>query len=62
MSLFGVGLEIEVKRIQTRYKIFLQKKQGVPIRSLEGIFRKADKSGNGKLNQSEFEVALNEFG
>jgi len=29
---------------------------------LANIFSRADKSGNGKLNQNEFEAALNEFG
>jgi hypothetical protein len=62
MSLYGVGLEIEVKRIQTQFKLFLQKRQGVAIRTLESIFKRSDKSGNGKLNQQEFEGALNEFG
>ena len=62
MSLFGVGLEVEVKRIQTQFKIFLQKRQGVAIRDLAGILRKTDKKGSGKLNQNEFEAALNEFG
>jgi hypothetical protein len=51
MSLYGVGLEIEVKRIQTQFKLFLQKRKGVAIRTLEAIFKRADKSGNGKLNQ-----------
>lgn len=50
MSLYGVAIEIEVKRINTQFKIFLQKRGGVGIRSLAAIFKKFDKNGNKKLN------------
>jgi hypothetical protein len=61
MSLYGVGLEIEVKRINTQFKIFLQKKQKVGIKSLASIFKKADKNGNKVLDQEEFTNALAEL-
>lgn len=62
MSLFGVGLDIEVKRISTQFKILIQKKGGIGIRSLAAIFRRWDKNGNKKLDKQEFEEALAEFG
>ncbi len=62
MSLYGVGLDIEVKRITTNFKILLQKKGGVAIRSLAAIFRRADRNGNKVLDQNEFVNALSEFG
>jgi hypothetical protein len=61
MSLYGVGLEIEVKRINTQFKILLQKKQKVGIKSLASIFKKADKNGNKVLDQEEFTNALAEL-
>lgn len=62
MSLFGVGLDIEVRRITTNFKILLQKKSGIAIRSLAAIFRKADRNGNKVLDQNEFTEALAQFG
>lgn len=62
MSLYGVGLDIEVKRIVTNFKILLQKKDGVAIRSLADVFRRADKNHNKVLDQNEFTNALAEFG
>lgn len=62
MSLFGVGLDIEVKRINTQFKIQIQKKSGVGIRSLAQIFRKADRNQNKKLDFTEFTQALADFG
>jgi hypothetical protein len=61
MSLYGVGLEIEVKRINTQFKIFIQKRGGVGIRALAAIFKKFDKNGNNTLNQEEFTQALADF-
>lgn len=58
MSLFGVGLAIEVKRINTQYKIFIQKRGGQGLRDLISIFNKFNKT----LNHKDFEAALNEYG
>jgi hypothetical protein len=58
MSLYGVGLEIEVKRISTNFKILLQKKQKVGIKSLASIFKGADRNGDKTLDQDEFTQAL----
>ncbi len=62
MSLFGIGLDIEVKRINTQFKMEIQKKGGIGIRSLGRIFRRMDINGNRKLDISEFTEALAAFG
>jgi hypothetical protein len=50
MSLFGVGLNIEVKRINTQFKMQIVKKGGIGIRTLGTIFRSMDTNGNKKLD------------
>ena len=62
MSLFGVGLDVEVKRINTNFKMMVAKKGGMGIRSLGVIFRQMDNNGNKKLDIEEFTQALNTFG
>lgn len=62
MSLFGVGLDIEIKRINTQFKILLQKKAGVGIRSLASVFHSADKNKNRTLEKTEFVDALGQIG
>ena len=61
-QLYGVGLDIEVKRINTQFKMQIQKKGGIGIRSLGVIFRQMDNNGNKKLDLEEFTQALNTFG
>jgi hypothetical protein len=53
-QLFGVGLDIEVKRINTQFKMQIQKRGGIGIRTLSTIFRQMDNNGNKKLDQEEF--------
>jgi hypothetical protein len=62
MSLFGVGLDIEVNRINTQFKMQIQKRGGIGIRSLAVIFKRMDYNGNKKLDIQEFTEALNSFG
>lgn len=62
MSLFGVGLDIEVKRINTNFKILIQKKGSAGLRSLAAILRKHDASGRKSLTKDAFTEALAEFG
>ena len=62
MSLFGVGLDIEVKRIHLNMRLAISKRGGNGIVNLRKIFKNADYTGDGKLNFKEFEEALSEFG
>lgn len=62
MSLYGVGLDVEVLRINTQFKIQLQKRGGIGIRSLAVIFKRLDSNGNNRLDLEEFTQALNDFG
>lgn len=60
--LFGVGLPIEINRINTNFRMILAKRGGIGIRSLGVIFRRMDVNGNRKLDFEEFEKALSTFG
>jgi len=62
MSLYGVGLDIEVQKINTQFKMQIQKRGGLGIRSLGVIFRRMDLNGNKKLDISEFTEALAAYG
>jgi len=62
MSLFGVGLDIEVGRINSQFKMHLQKRGGLGMRSLKVTFNRFDHNGNKKLDLSEFIEALAAFG
>lgn len=52
--LFGVGLPIEINKINTNFRMILAKKGGIGIRSLGVIFRRHDSNGNKKLDFEEF--------
>jgi calcyphosin len=60
--LFGVGLNIEINKINTNFKMQIAKKGGIGIRSLGVIFRRMDVNGNRKLDAGEFTEALATFG
>jgi hypothetical protein len=62
MSLYGVGLEIEVKRINTQFKMQIQKKGGIGLRTLAVIFKQMDTNGSHSLSVEEFTEALANFG
>lgn len=51
-----------VRELNLKFKLFIQQKGGIGIRSLKLIFRKMDFNGNGKLDAGEFEQALAAFG
>ena len=57
-----MGLNIEVGRINNQFKMQIQKRGGIGIRSLGVIFRRMDTNGNRKLDQQEFTEALATFG
>ena len=61
-QLYGVGLNIEVGRINNQFKMQIQKRGGIGIRSLGVIFRRMDNNGNKKLDQAEFTEALATYG
>lgn len=61
-QLFGVGLNIEINRLNTEFKMKIAKQGGLGIRSIGVIFRRMDTNGNKKLNQEEFTEALATFG
>jgi hypothetical protein len=51
-----------VRELNLRFKLAIQQKGGVGLRSLKVIFRRMDFNGNKKLDSSEFEQALAAFG
>ena len=51
-----------VRELNLKFKLFIQQKGGIGIRSLKLIFRRMDFNGNGKLDSGEFEQALAAFG
>lgn len=51
-----------VRELNLKFKLAIQQKGGVGIRTLKIIFRRMDFNGNGKLDLSEFEQALAAFG
>ena len=61
-QLYGVGLNVEVGRINNQFKMQIQKRGGIGIRSLGVLFRRMDNNGNRKLDQEEFTEALAQYG
>lgn len=61
-QLYGVGLNIEVGKINNQFKMQIQKRGGIGIRSLGVLFRRMDNNGNKKLDQAEFTEALAAYG
>jgi Ca2+-binding EF-hand superfamily protein len=61
MSLYGVGLDIEVKRIVLKLKLNISKRKA-NLYNLRKIFKRYDKDNSGKLCSSGFEEALADFG
>ena len=62
MSNFGVGLDVQVRELNNKFKMILASKGGFGIRSLKVHFRRMDENGNGKLDKEEFSRALEAFG
>ena len=62
MALFGVGLDVTIKRINYEFQLVLKKRGGVGIKSLARIFKEFDFNGNKKLDMKEFEAALAQCG
>ena len=62
MALYGVGLDVNIKRIQLELKLEISRKSGKNIQELQKIFMSMDKNRNGKLDIKEFELGLASFG
>jgi len=62
MSFYGVPLEVAVRELNLKFKLAIQAKGGVGIRSLKVIFKRLDVNGNKSLDIGEFEQALAAFG
>jgi len=62
MAFYGVNKDVMVRELNLKFKLFVQQKGGIGIRSLRHIFHRMDFNGNGKLDQGEFEQALAAFG
>ena len=55
-------IDVMVRELNLKFKISIQQKGGVGIRSLRRIFKQMDFNGNNKLDCQEFEQALAAFG
>jgi hypothetical protein len=51
-----------VRELNIKFKLAIQTKGGIGVRSLKHIFRRMDANGNKALDVSEFEQALGAFG
>lgn len=62
MAFYGVNLEVMVRELNLKFKLAIQAKGGIGLRTLKGIFKRMDENGNGTLDIGEFEQALAAFG
>lgn len=62
MAFYGVPLEVMVRELNINFKLAIQTKGGVGIRSLKQIFRRMDVNENKNLDSGEFEQALAAYG
>lgn len=62
MAFYGVNLEVMIRELNLKFKLAIQQKGGVGIRTLKNIFNRMDLNGNKTLDISEFEQALAAFG
>ena len=62
MAFYGVNQDVMVRELNLKFKLAIQQKGGVGIRTLRIIFNRMDFNGNKKLDSSEFEQALAAFG
>jgi hypothetical protein len=62
MAFYGVNMDVMVRELNLKFKLAIQQKGGVGIRSLKHIFKRMDVNGNKTLDVGEFEQALAMFG
>ena len=62
-QLYGVGADVEVRRICMQLTMQLQKRKddGLTLRSLANVLRSHDSENAGVLDQETFEKALRKF-
>ena len=51
-----------VRELNLKFKLAIQAKRGLGIRSLRNCFARLDEDGSKQLNAGEFEAALAAFG
>ena len=60
--MYGVGTDVEVKRINCQIVMQVQKRNdGLSLRNLLSILRAQDKSGSGVLDFDAFELGLRKY-
>jgi len=62
MAFYGVNMDVMVRELNLKFKLAIQQRGGVGIRSLHIIFKRMDFNGNKVLDIGEFEQALAAFG
>ena len=62
MAFYGVNMDVMVRELNLKFKLAIQQRGGVGIRSLATIFKRMDFNGNKKLDIGEFEQAMAAFG
>jgi len=61
-QLYGVGLDVEIRRINMRLDMVIQKKNdGLGLKNLMHIMCNHDKSGAGCMEREQFEKALRAY-
>jgi hypothetical protein len=61
-QLFGVGLDVEIARINMRLVMIIQKRNdGLSLRNLLHICRTCDANNSGSLDRENFEKALKKY-
>lgn len=61
-QLYGVGTDVEVKRINMQLTMQIQKRtDGLSLRNLLSILRSLDATGQGVLDFEQFELGLKKY-
>ena len=62
-QLFGVGLDIEIQRVNMKLQMAIAKKNdGLSLRNLLQVLQLNDPTNTGALDQDEFTKALKQYG
>lgn len=55
MAFYGVNLDVMVRELNLKFRLAIQQKGGIGLRSLQVIFNRLDSNGNRTLDHAEFE-------